>query len=308
MSIKSIQQLLDFEDDEAIFQKLQNDPRILPWMARSFIPKLDEKRMEERVKNDIPGEISNPFKIIEDNDDLMGHVLRRSGLDVRAVSKEFRAKHAAMDPRLKVDVCTNKVPQAQNSDIDRMLRTHEIMDVGCLWVQSKQNEYHDHTRHQILSQILAGLPNFRSLSRLSLSGSTFDDEAKQLLSAALPLCESLTHLDLSRCKMYSDLHRIARLLPRCRLLSHLDLSDNKIGPLGIMSFAGALPECPNITHLDLSENSLVSVEIDVLAAVLPRCRSLTHLNLKNNLLNRYGIEKYTDYFRNKCEWEGQVLL
>lgn len=261
--------------------------------------------------------MSNPFKIIESNDDLMEQVLRRSGVDVRAVSKNFRQKHAAMRPRLPVEISTDAFlavrERDREGDIDRISRIHETMDV-----RSVRMEHYPMTPNDMES-LAAWLPRCPLLRKLELWDTAIGPEGMTRLAEALPECPNLTHLVLRYNSFGTPGARaLAEVLPRCPKITLLDLMCNYIDMDGLEALFSALALCPQLENLSLGlgfmnfsnsalalfphlenlgqdrtnlSNYLTPAPMAKLETMLLHCRSLTHLELRYTLIDHAVAER-----------------
>lgn len=121
------------------------------------------------------------------------------------------------------------------------------------------------------------------------------DNGAIALSAVLPLCRHLQHLDLTQNQLgIKGFMKLAGALQTLTLLTHLNLGMNRTCPASARRLASSLPSCP-LTYLDLSVDPAWvdknATTIPILCEVLPACTGLKTLNLSGHLCGAGGAAR-----------------
>ena len=125
-----------------------------------------------------------------------------------------------------------------------------------------------------------------SVTKVDLSSTEIKDAGAAAISVVLENNSSLTYLDLSSNKIYSD--GAFKALTANSSLTHLDLSGNSIGDDGASSLSTALTANSTPTYLDLSKNWIGNGVAFSLSTALTANSSLTHLDLSANRIGDDG--------------------
>lgn len=142
------------------------------------------------------------------------------------------------------------------------------------------------SRHVLIS-LWASLPN---LQVLKLAGNNISDDTMAALAVGLQLCEKLTKLDVTNCKVTAagcdELKMCITLLME---LEELHLASNDICDDGMAALAPGLQLCAKLRKLDVTNCKLTAVGCDVLRMCIALLFDLEELYLASNNIGDGGM-------------------